>query len=76
MVLTEVVNLVVPDRDLQIEISVKVDQVSGYTNHDYIGEEDDDREKVEGMVDRQGPVTKIRRFIASVNALQVENVLK
>ena len=74
MILTELVNLVVADRDLQIEI--KVDPVSGDTNHDDVGEEDDDGEEVEGMVDGQGPVTKIRRFIASVNALQVENVLK
>ena len=40
MILTELVNLVVADRDLQILI--KVDPVSGYTNHDDVGEEDDD----------------------------------
>ena len=74
MVLTELVNLVVADRNL--EIWIKVDPVSGYANHDYVGEEDDDREEVEGMVDRQGPVTKGRRLIAAVNALQVENILK
>ena len=38
MILTELVNLVVADRDLQI--GIKVAPVSGDTNHEDVGEED------------------------------------
>ena len=74
MIFTELVNLVVADWNL--EIWIKVAPVSGYANHDDVGEEDDDGEEVKGMVDRQGPVTEGRCLIAPVHTHQIENVLK
>ena len=45
-------------------------------NHEDVGEEDDYREEMEGVVERQGPVAEGVLLIGWVHAGPVENILE